>query len=249
MSTQQSAAQALYGIFWEGIGRRENWPEWWQLREEDQHTFARMAAESSGNPGAAPDRLEAGTYRGKAVQWGLDATAKGTEMIRVMFEVLLAGGATARVRWSGWLTDRCLLPDAEGRPGVTMRGLMACGMTEGDLDTLLRGGEISGLDRNMVELVCERNDRNYVEVSFVNRIGTGDLVISAPPSAAAKAQIAARMRAAMAGLKTSTPAPVTTPARPQSGSAPPEGGGTPCVPCAVAGFTGANPNCPNCLPF
>jgi hypothetical protein len=158
--------------------------------------------------------LDAGTYRARAVQWGLGETKAGKEQVAVEFVILDVDGTPGQhITWYGHFSEAAL--------PLTVAALRACGWAGLDLSVL------EGLDTNEVELVIEHDTyegKTNAKVRFVNVPRTGGALLKAPLDDAKKKAFAARMRGAIAAMEqgASKPATAKPKAHPRKGVQTPE---------------------------
>jgi hypothetical protein len=135
--------------------------------------------------------LEAGYYRARAVEWALGKTEKGKPHVAVRFETFDDQGLPGEhITWYGYFTEK-----TEER---TLESLQHCGW-EGDDIT-----DLSGIERNEVQLVVERDEyegKVRSKVAWVNKPGGGGISIKAPLDEAEKAQFAREMKAKVLAMR------------------------------------------------
>lgn len=124
-------------------------------------------------------------YRARAKEWSLGYASTGTPQVAVYFE-FLDEGVGGGITWFGFLSEKAL--------ESTVRGLRNCGWEGDEL------ADLTGLDKNEVELVVEMEEYNgqtRPKVRWVNRAG-GAAVKNAMGEDEAKAfsaNLRARIRA------------------------------------------------------
>jgi hypothetical protein len=149
------------------------------------------------------DLIPPGTYRGRAVNWGLSTTSTGKEQVAVEFEFPDAAGVVQRLTWFGFFTEKTW--------ERTIQSLRHCGWKGVDLD------DLGGLDASEVDLVVEHDTYNGVTRAKINWVNeAGALPFVQPMEATAARSFAARMRGKVASVK-----PKSTPRAPARTEPPP----------------------------
>lgn len=104
--------------------------------------------------------LPATKYTAQAVDGYLSHTKDGKEQIVVKFAIVGGPHDGQSVDWTGFFTDKTF--------DRTIQGLRYCGWEGDDIS------DLTGIDRNEVEVVVEHNEYNgktYARVAWVNPIG------------------------------------------------------------------------------
>lgn len=138
--------------------------------------------------------LQKAYYRAKAKSWDLGQAETGTDQVAIEFEVVEGDFRGSRITWYGFFTDK-----TEER---TLESLRICGWTGTDLSNL------TGLDANVVEIVCEPEDgkadpetgevKSRLRVRWVNR--AGGIAMKTRLGDDQKKVLAARMKARIAAI-------------------------------------------------
>lgn len=129
-----------------------------------------------------------GTYIARAVSAELGETKAGNPQIAVEFDT----GTDGRITWFGYFTEK-----AQER---TLQALRYCGWCGIDLT------DLSGIDRNDVELVVEHESyegKTRAKVQWVNKLGGIGLKSKMSPDKAAA--FAARMKGAILAFDQKSP--------------------------------------------
>ncbi len=152
--------------------------------------------------------IDTGRYLARAIDSQLGFAETGTEQIAVTFEIEEGDYTGHTITWIGFLTD--------ASSEITVKALLACGWSGDDLS------DLTGIDRNQVELVVEHEMYNGVKrarVKWVNRPGSGGFVMKHQMSEVQKKALSQKMKGLIVTLRKeeggSRPAP--------SGAAAPSG--------------------------
>jgi hypothetical protein len=158
--------------------------------------------------------LAPGRYLSRAIDSQLGYAETGTEQVAVTFEITEEGDFQGQtITWFGYLT-----PAASEN---TIKSLLVCGWSGADVS------DLSGMDRNEVEIVVEHevyNDVKRARVKWINRPGAGAFVMKRPMTEAQKRSIAQKTKSIVTALRRHEPrGPSQQPARTSALARPPSG--------------------------
>ena len=150
--------------------------------------------------------IDIGRYRARAIEWQLGIAETGTEQVAVSFEITEEGPFSSHtITWFGFFTEKT--------SERTIKSLLVCGWKGDDLT------DLSGLDRNEVELVVEHevhNNERRAKVKWVNRPGAGGFAMKTPMNDAQKKILAAKMKGLVLALKKDTAPARLVPSQPRA---------------------------------
>lgn len=135
--------------------------------------------------------LQPGYYRGRAIEWGLGKTEKGTRHVAVRFQTLDEQERPGEsIAWYGYFTDKTT--------ERTLESLQHCGWEGTDIT------DLSGIERNEVQLVVQHEEyegKVHARVAWVNRPGGGGIAIKAPLDEGEKADFARDVKAKLLAMR------------------------------------------------
>jgi hypothetical protein len=123
------------------------------------------------------------TCLGRAIEWDLGYSESGKEQVAVAFQLEEGVDAGQRITWRGYFTEKTT--------ERTLQSLRYCGWDGINL------ADLTGLDKNLVQLVIENeeyNGKTYSKVAWVNQLG--GLALKNRMDDKARAAFAAKMKGA-----------------------------------------------------